>query len=344
MTPPDRASEAIWNIGTELSCISGYSLCRTASTKSARHVAADIATVSSSTPRWRATPGREGMLVVVRLVGDRRVERDHAGLLVPDERRHEARVDPAGEERSHRHVRHQPPPDGAAKLVLDHAGQRGARLARERGQPLAVDERCRVEPPPLGGGQRLEVDGERRPGQHALDPRERRRAAVGPAVDDRVGDDVGLRQARHPGGKQGAHLAGEPQRAAMPCPVERLDAPAVAREEQPSAVAVERRQAEQAVEAGRRVVAPPRESLEHGLGVRVAVPGGRLELPSQLQVVEDLAVVREGPTPVPMDHWLVTGRGRVHDREPPVDETHVALDRDPLVVRAAMRERRAHPF
>ena len=89
---------------------------------------------------------RERVLVVGRLVRDRRVEGDDARLLVVDVCGYEARVDPARQKRPHRHVRHQPAGDRVAQLAFDEVRERGTRLARERGQAIRIDEVGRLEP------------------------------------------------------------------------------------------------------------------------------------------------------------------------------------------------------
>jgi hypothetical protein len=61
-------------------------------------------------------------------------------------------------------------------------------------------------------------------------------------------------------------------------------------------------------------------------------------------VVERLAVVGEPPAPVPRRHGLMTGRGSVQDAEAPVPEDDAADGLDPLVVRAAVVQRRHHPL
>ena len=234
--------------------------------------------------------------------------------------------------------------DRPPQLLLDHLGERASRLALERREPFAVHQLGRVEPAPLLGLERVEVDGEQRSRQDALDPLERRRAAVRPAVDDGVGDDVAQGTARHTRGEERAHLAREPQAPVVARPVHRLDPPAVAREQQASPLQVERRKPEEAVEARQGGLAPAREGLEHAFRVGMPAPRCRLELPAQLEVVEDLAVVGQPPAAGRMSHRLVAGGGGIDDREPAVHQPDVALDRDSLVVRAAVRERRAHPL
>ncbi len=136
-------------------------------------------------------PGRVRMLVVVRLVGDRRVERHDARLLVARVCRDEARVDPAGEERPDRHVGHQATGDRAAELLFEQVRQRPPRLAA-RARPSA-----RGSTSSAGSNQRRSCHAERREvhrqrgaRRETLDARERRRAAVRPAVHDRVRDHV----------------------------------------------------------------------------------------------------------------------------------------------------------
>ena len=276
-----------------------------------RHVAADIATVWSSTPRCARDAGRERVLVVGRLVGDRRVERDDAGLLVARERRDEARVDSAGEERPDRA---RPPsaaarPRAAAPARPCRPARRAARArappgARgppaRRGRTSAARDGSSVSRSTAssvpGSTRSTPSNGVARPFAQpwttacATTSRSARRGT--PAAKS-----ARISLANHSAPPWRAQYSGlTPQRSRA-----RSSAPPLE---------VERRQPEQAVEARQRRLAPAREGLEHAFGVGMPAPRCRLELAPQVEVVEDLAVVGEPPAAGRVPHRLVAGRGR----------------------------------
>ncbi len=112
------------------------------------------------------------------------------------------------------------------------------------------------------------------------------------------------------------------------CPVERLLAGAIAREQQLAALRVEQRQREHAVEAREAALAVAREQSQHDLGVarsREAFARAR-EFVAQPREVVDLAVVREHEAPIGRPHRLRAGRREVEDRKARVGDAG-ALDR-----------------
>ena len=96
--------------------------------------------------------------------------------------------------------------------------------------------------------------------------------------------------------------------------VERLHTAAVPRQQEFAFPPVPEREGEHAVEAGKGVLSPLRQGLQHDLrvGVRAEAPAVPLQLPPQCAEVVDLAVVGEGETPVSALHGL--GRGVTRDR------------------------------
>ena len=181
-------------------------------------------------PQPTRHPPRPRALVDGGLVGDGGVEGEQPRLLVAREGGDQAGVDAAGAHRPQRYVGHQTPPHGSAEARLDLGGQLGARPGGEGGGALAIDRGGGVVPAPFVDCQGRQLDVEQRPGQHAVDPLERRLAPVRPAVRHAVGEQVTAGARRHAGGQQGPQLAGEPQRPGMSRHVERLDPEAVAHE------------------------------------------------------------------------------------------------------------------
>ena len=120
-------------------------------------------------------------------------------------------------------------------------------------------------------------------------------------------------------------------------PVERLDAEAVARQEEPAALAVPDREREHAVEAldaarrptPRRRGRPPRCRCASGR----RGPSASSSTRSSLEVV-DLAVVVEDDVAGLVRHRLAAGGGEIDDREAPVAEPDRAVGVDALAVRA----------
>ena len=146
-------------------------------------------------------------------------------------------------------------------------------------------------------------------------------------------------------------LAGEEQHLALAVrrghagDVERLDAEVVAGQGEPLLLAVPDGQAEHPVEPVERVGAPLRERLQHHLGVGVGGEGAaeRDELLAQVEVVVDLAVVRDRVATVGGVHRLLAVRD-VDDRQPPVGQAARAARDDALTVRAAVLLAVVHPL
>ena len=123
---------------------------------------------------------------------------------------------------------------------------------------------------------------------------------------------------------------------------ERLDAEAVARAEEALLGLVPEREREHAAEPVERFRSPAVVRAEHDLHVRRRAELGEPELVAELDVVVDLAVVRD-PVAALVRHRLVAGL-EVDDREAPVAEAGVATLVEPhaLAVRAAMAEQLVH--
>ena len=171
------------------------------------------------------------------------------------------------------------------------------------------------------------------------------------AVGEEVLEGEVLHQARlvepalEAGNRQhGLLLGAECKLLALLAVVQRLDAIAVARQQQASLAPVPQGQRKHAVEALQRGHAPGRQRIEHHLGVRLAAKPEALgfQLGAQFAKVVDLAVVAEHVAVVGVDHRLVRRGGQVDDRQAPVAQAHVALDPVALAVRPAVRNRIGH--
>ena len=155
---------------------------------------------------------------------------------------------------------------------------------------------------------------------------ERRRVELSATADPRVLE-------------QGLELRGEHELAIRPRIEQRLLADPIAGQEQESPPLVPDREGEHAAkppQASRPILL---EGMDDDLGV---APGGEpvsvcLQLGAQLEEIVDLAVERHPDRAVLVAHRLPAA-GQVDDAEPALAEADVALDVEPLVVGAAMRE------
>ena len=155
---------------------------------------------------------------------------------------------------------------------------------------------------------------------------ERRRVELSATADPRVLE-------------QGLELRGEHELAIRPRIEQRLLADPIAGQEQESPPLVPDREGEHAAkppQASRPILL---EGMDDDLGV---APGGEpvsvcLQLGAQLEEIVDLAVERHPDRAVLVAHRLPAA-GQVDDAEPALAEGDVALDVEPLVVGAAMRE------
>ena len=109
--------------------------------------------------------------------------------------------------------------------------------------------------------------------------------------------------------------------------VQRLDAEPVAAEQHPAAVALDDREGEHAVQALDEPVAPVVVGLEQHLGVAVGEePVAVLaQLATQLLVVVDAAVPRDGQPQIGVDHRLRARFGQIDDLQATMAERDPAL-------------------
>src|SRR6185437_8523110 len=211
----------------------------------------------------------------------------------------------------------------------------GARVAldRERHAPVTAHARLLARRP-----------AERVAREQLADSLEERLLAGHEPGGEELGQHLGIERGRDaPGREDRLDLGGEQQLVARPRPVQRLDAEAVARQEEPPLAAVPDREREHPLEALDAALALLLVEVEDGLGVGAAAVAvaALLELRAQRRVVVDLAVVDEPDALVLVRHRLRAAR-QVDDREPPVAEANRAVEPQPLAVGAAMAQRLAH--
>jgi hypothetical protein len=241
------------------------------------------------------------------------------------ERSDGARVEPAAQERADGHVRHE--------VRLD-------RLLEQRPEALAVLR----ERAPLAGGERerpvaLDVDPtvleeQRVPGLEEVHLLERARGGGHVQVKEVRVDGRGAHATLdEPCREERLELRAEDERAARAGPDERLDAQAVACNEQRPIAVVPDREGEHPREALDAAAPPLEVRLEDDLGVAVGLEASaaRGELADELAAVVDLAVEDEHHPPRLVEHGLQAPLD-VADGEPihPEGEAHlpVAAPRD----------------
>src|SRR5439155_17365743 len=125
---------------------------------------------------------------------------------------------------------------------------------------------------------------------------------------------------------------------------ERLDAEAVAGEEEPAPAGVPERKGEHSVDGGEQALAfffiEMDDHLGVGAGAKAMAP--RLQPRAQGLEAEELAVVREPDRAVLVRHRLAARGAEVEDGEPAVGEAETAVAVEALVVGPAVGEGARH--
>ena len=283
-------------------------------------------------------------LVELRLVeGDR--EGTHRSRCEAAHQGHDARgIQAAAQVGADRHVGAQLQAHGVhqalaqfAHGLVDAGKMRGARLLRRGEDPVPV---ARERLPAV------RLDCQQVPRRQALHPFPRgvriQRRPIAEGLQQ-----PGHGQARVPrqGREQRPRLRGEPQRAAGPAPVQRPDAGAVARQHQPPAFAVPKRDRKLAVEVFDEAVAVAVVQVDDhlGVGTRVEHVPPRLEVGAQFDEVEDLAV-EDRPHRARRVVDRLVASGQVDDRQPRVRQPHAGPDMEAVAVGPPVRQGADHPF
>ena len=236
---------------------------------------------------------------------------ERAADVPPHERHQAARVEPAGEEDTQRHVRDQVAFDRRVQVrsqLLHRLPEAGHGCGRAEAQiPVAGDLCPAVFPDEqVAGGQLADA------GEHGLRRRHELEAEVvvqglmvDPPLHARVLED-------------GLDLRAEHQPAVLLRVVERLDADAVAGEQQPLARGVVQGEAEHAAQVVDHVDPVLLVAVQDHLGIGVAaepVPPGFEQGPQFLEIV-DLAVEHQADGVVLVEHRLAAVLAQVDDRQP----------------------------
>jgi hypothetical protein len=234
-----------------------------------------------------------------------------------------ARIEPAGQARADLDVRAQPDAHGVRESPRELLGPRGGIARRARGG---------IELPPRPQRHAVLADANPVPArqlEHTLeerillmvDPIERNEIEHGVAVN--VGP-AGPRQHERP------RLGGEHERAVLPAVVERFHAEPVPRAEQLTVLRVPQREREHTVETAQAVGAPAPVCGEHDFGVGAGLEplAGRFQLLAQLDVVVDLAVVRDPRLALDIADRVVACSAQVDDRKPAIHQPDVHRQSD----------------
>ena len=282
---------------------------------------------------------RAAQLVEAALVkADRERPQALAGLL-RRERGQQPGVDAATQPDADRHVADEVRADAVTQprreLLRELALVLRAHVARRRGRGAApAPDLRRVAWAPVQQRAGLEL-------ADVAEDRQRRGDRVEREVRlERVGVELAAKAWHR---AQRLELGCEAQQPARRAPVQRLDAEAVAREQQPALARVPDGEGEHPAQVLEHALAALLVEVDEDLGVAAGgeAVAGALEIVPQRRVVEDLAVLHDV-------HGAVLGRdrlaaaGEVDDRQPPRGEGHRPGDGRRRVIGAAVDERRAH--
>ncbi len=254
---------------------------------------------------------------------------------VGHQRRDEAGVDAAADERAERHVRDEHPLDRRAQLAVE----------RILGLAVGQHQLVRIVGPPVGpdveraAAQRKGMP--RRQLAYAAEDRMRRRYELALEVQAQrrrieFGRDRRMRE-------HGLQLRAEHERRAVPRVVERLDAQVIAGGEERLRAGVPEREREHPAQVRDDVLAPLRPPGQYRLGVarRAERPAAARQFVAQLTEVVDFAVEDQRHAAVGAEHRLRTARD-VDDRQATMAEVRASGLEEAVGVGTAMRERARH--
>ena len=256
-------------------------------------------------------------------------------------RENRRRIDAARQEHADRNIGDQVRADAVLHGVADPILQRlfGASRGGSRvdGRDVAEASVARE------AGGRAPQPRARRQTLHADHPRERRRHRAPREVRHHAGRvDTATDE---PCRRERADFRGERQRIAGRGDVQRLDAEAIAGEQQLAFAIVPPRQGEHAAHVRQRIRTVADEQPQQHLGVAAGREplAAAFERMAKRAVVVDLSVEHDVVTAVGGAHWLCAGWARIDDREAPMNEHDPSIYRTPdaFAVRTSVRERQA---
>ena len=204
----------------------------------------------------------------------------------------------------------------------------------------------------MPGGERCEAHGAVLRALEEVAGPELADAAGGRALPGRIeqgqvgGDGLGIRRqvdARH--GEQGLQFRGKRETRRSPRPVERLHAGRIPRQQEAPLIGEPGGEGEDPVQPRQATAAMAREQFDEHLGVARAAQRRALALQpgAEFPVVVDLAVEDQRHPAARVGHRLMTGRGKVEDRQADVREADATRRPDALPVRPPMGLGLVHP-
>ncbi len=260
-----------------------------------------------------------------------------------DHRRHQRRdgaaVETAGEEHPERHVGHQPDAHGFLEQIAEPPHEvriahpaHFRRRSRRRNVPVAADR------------YRAVLEHQQVPGLQPVNALEQRLGSRQVACAEQFRERVLVGGSRHEAAFED-RLDFRPEEQPVVChrPVDRLDAQAIAREQQPRPARIPDRKREHPPQPVHAVV-PPLLVRVHdcfGIGSRAIPVSGRFEIRTHIGMVVDLAVEDDPDRLVLVGERLVARR-KVHDAQAAMGERGVLIDQQPRIVRTAVGDDVAH--
>ena len=250
-----------------------------------------------------------------------------------------AGIDPAREKGAEGHVGAQPQAHRVVEQIEEFS------LPRAEG----LRHGCLLrEAPPAAGVAAGAIDSEHRAGHDVAHAREqgegRRNVVVGEVVLQRGQIERGTARQR---GEHGLDLGAEQHLPAVVVHEQRLDADAVAHQMQPGIfwiAPIPDGDGEHAIEPRQKAQSFAFIQSQQDLGVAVIGVEAHalaLRLSAQFHMVENLAVLHQGDSPVVADEGLVT-TGEVDDGEPSVADRQARSAKCAAVIRPAMDEAGVH--
>ena len=180
-------------------------------------------------------------------------------------------------------------------------------------------------PPGIDPDASVGFDHHRMTGRQATDPGEQGvgRGFLPVDVGERLGENFRIEGAVDPGqGEKRLEFGGEDEGAGVIAVMQRLDAEAVARQEQPTLSGIPDGEGPHAIEAQLALLSPLRIGGEDDLAVGVGdeTVAEATQLLAQLEIVVDLAVIGQPVAPLGIGHRLAGPFGEVEDGEPTMAE------------------------
>ena len=246
----------------------------------------------------------------------------------------DARIEPAAQIPSHRHIRAQAHRDATAHERVEFADRVGCFLSRLWVVEAVPRRHAQCAITPDGEVTWLELT-------DAAEGRAWRARA--PRREDLVETDGVRLGAEFAGGEERLGFGGESEHTALDGVEERTHTKAIPDQDHATGTALMDREGELPVEPIQEARSPLLPAVHQDLGVtgRGEAMAERTEFRGELAMVVDLTVVGDDDGTVLVRHRLGTA-GKIDDAEPHVRESHVRTGQETVAVRAAVTDRSSH--